>query len=91
MVRPHAALSADTGVAKPCPADALTLSPGLKDYQFPQDEAVAPSNPFLEEEEGLKKDSRLADLATELLMVATSRRSLRRSYSLLEPAVLIWV
>uniref|UniRef100_A0A8C0AV12 RGP1 homolog, RAB6A GEF complex partner 1 n=1 Tax=Buteo japonicus TaxID=224669 RepID=A0A8C0AV12_9AVES len=49
---------------------------GLKDYQFPQDEAVAPSNPFLEEEEGLKKDSRLADLATELLMVATSRRSL---------------
>ncbi|XP_008936699.1 PREDICTED: retrograde Golgi transport protein RGP1 homolog [Merops nubicus] len=49
---------------------------GLKDYEFPQDEAVAPSNPFLEEEEGLKKDSRLADLATELLMVATSRRSL---------------
>ncbi|KFZ67624.1 Retrograde Golgi transport protein RGP1, partial [Podiceps cristatus] len=49
---------------------------GLKDYQFPQDEAVAPSNPFLEEEESLKKDSRLADLATELLMVATSRRSL---------------
>ncbi|RMC16551.1 hypothetical protein DUI87_06488 [Hirundo rustica rustica] len=49
---------------------------GLKDYQFPQDEAVAPSNPFLEEEDGLKKDSRLADLATELLMVATSRRSL---------------
>ncbi|XP_053150775.1 RAB6A-GEF complex partner protein 2 isoform X2 [Hemicordylus capensis] len=51
---------------------------GLKDYQLPQDEAVAPSNPFLEEEEerGAKKDSRLADLATELLMVATSRRSL---------------
>ncbi|XP_066844857.1 RAB6A-GEF complex partner protein 2 isoform X2 [Anser cygnoides] len=49
---------------------------GLKDYQCPQDEAVAPSNPFLEEEEGLKKDSRLADLATDLLMAATSRRSL---------------
>ncbi|KGL80884.1 Retrograde Golgi transport protein RGP1, partial [Tinamus guttatus] len=49
---------------------------GLKNYQFPQDEAVAPSNPFLEEEEGLKKDSRLMDLATELLMVATSRHSL---------------
>ncbi|XP_065262650.1 RAB6A-GEF complex partner protein 2 [Emys orbicularis] len=49
---------------------------GLKDYQFPQDEVVAPSNPFLEEEEGVKKDSRLADLATELLMAATSRRSL---------------
>lgn len=72
----------------PCPHGALTFFPGLKDYQFPQDEAVAPSNPFLEEEEGLKKDSRLADLATELLMVATSRRSLRRSYSLLRPAVL---
>uniref|UniRef100_A0A8D0HCH5 RGP1 homolog, RAB6A GEF complex partner 1 n=1 Tax=Sphenodon punctatus TaxID=8508 RepID=A0A8D0HCH5_SPHPU len=52
---------------------------GLKDYQFSQDETVAPSNPFLEEEEeGVKKDSRLVDLATELLMVATSRRSLRR-------------
>ncbi|XP_075581646.1 RAB6A-GEF complex partner protein 2-like [Pelecanus crispus] len=50
---------------------------GLKDYQFPQDEAVAPSNPFLEEEEGgLKKDSHLVDLVTELLMVATSRHSL---------------
>lgn len=69
------------------PADTLTFFPGLKDYQFPQDEAVAPSNPFLEEEEGLKKDSRLSDLATELLMVATSRRSLRRSCSLLKPAV----
>ncbi|XP_039401842.1 RAB6A-GEF complex partner protein 2 isoform X3 [Mauremys reevesii] len=59
----------------------LRLDPGeskswLKDYQFPQDEVVAPSNPFLEEEEGVKKDSRLADLATELLMAATSRRSL---------------
>ncbi|KAF1597239.1 UNVERIFIED_CONTAM: RAB6A-GEF complex partner protein 2, partial [Eudyptes robustus] len=53
---------------------------GLKDYQFPQDEAVAPSNPFLEEEEeGLKKDSHLADLVTELLMVATSRCSLHRA------------
>nr|XP_060617088.1 RAB6A-GEF complex partner protein 2 [Anolis sagrei ordinatus] len=54
---------------------------GLKDYHFPQETdavaTVAPSNPFLEEEEGpAKKDSRLADLATELLMAATSRRSL---------------
>ncbi|XP_033020238.1 RAB6A-GEF complex partner protein 2 isoform X3 [Lacerta agilis] len=55
---------------------AASPSSGLKDYQCPQDEAVAPSNPFLEEEEGAKKDSRLADLATELLMAATSRRSL---------------
>lgn len=87
-VRPCAALPAHAGQAAHCPADALAFFPGLKDYQFPQDEAVAPSNPFLEEEEGLKKDSRLADLATELLMVATSRRSLRRSYSLLKTAVL---
>ncbi|XP_058028506.1 RAB6A-GEF complex partner protein 2 isoform X4 [Ahaetulla prasina] len=50
---------------------------GLRDYPFPQDEAVAPSNPFLEEEDGgVKKSSRLADLATELLTVTTSRRSL---------------
>lgn len=91
MVRPHAALPADTSLAEPCFADALALSPGLKDYQFPQDEVVAPSNPFLEEEEGLKKDSRLADLATELLMVATSRRSLRMSYPLPERTVLTWV
>lgn len=66
-------------------ADGAGFSPslpaGLQDYQLPQDEAVAPSNPFLEEEEGgAKKDSRLADLATELLMAATSRRSLRRSF-----------
>lgn len=35
----------------------------------------------------MKKDSRLADLATDLLMAATSRRSLRRSLPLGEPAV----
>lgn len=49
-------------------------------------QAVTSSNPFLEEEEGLKKDSHLADLVTELLMVATSQRSLHRSFPLLEPA-----
>ncbi|XP_029439041.1 RAB6A-GEF complex partner protein 2 isoform X2 [Rhinatrema bivittatum] len=49
---------------------------GLKDSQFPQDEDMAPSNPFLEEDEGIRKDSRLVDLATELLMAATSRRNL---------------
>lgn len=68
----------------------LAFFTGLKDYQCPQDEAVAPSNPFLEEEEGLKKDSRLADLATELLMAATSRRSLRRSL-LLKHAILTYM
>ncbi|XP_029439049.1 RAB6A-GEF complex partner protein 2 isoform X3 [Rhinatrema bivittatum] len=59
----------------------LRLDPGeskscLKDSQFPQDEDMAPSNPFLEEDEGIRKDSRLVDLATELLMAATSRRNL---------------
>uniref|UniRef100_A0A8C7DZV4 RGP1 homolog, RAB6A GEF complex partner 1 n=1 Tax=Naja naja TaxID=35670 RepID=A0A8C7DZV4_NAJNA len=50
---------------------------GLRGYPFPQDEGVAPSNPFLEEAEGgTKRSSHLADLATELLTVATSRRSL---------------
>uniref|UniRef100_H0YUD1 RGP1 homolog, RAB6A GEF complex partner 1 n=1 Tax=Taeniopygia guttata TaxID=59729 RepID=H0YUD1_TAEGU len=56
---PRTAFPAQAGQAAPCPANTLTFFPGLKDYQFPQDEAVAPSNPFLEEEEGLKKDSRL--------------------------------
>ncbi|XP_039607929.1 RAB6A-GEF complex partner protein 2 [Polypterus senegalus] len=48
---------------------------GVEDTQFHHDEAVAPSNPFLEEEEGTKKDSRLVEIATEMLMMATSRRS----------------
>ncbi|GCB69745.1 hypothetical protein scyTo_0010616 [Scyliorhinus torazame] len=49
---------------------------GLDDYQFPPDEAVAPTNPFLDEDENIKKDTRLVDLATEMLMSSTSRRSL---------------
>ncbi|XP_021582651.2 RAB6A-GEF complex partner protein 2 isoform X2 [Ictidomys tridecemlineatus] len=49
---------------------------GLQDVRFPQDEAVAPSSPFLEEDEGGKKDSWLAELAGERLMAATSCRSL---------------
>ncbi|KAK1175116.1 RAB6A-GEF complex partner protein 2 [Acipenser ruthenus] len=48
---------------------------GLEDPPFPRDEVVAPSNPFLEEEEGVKKDSRLLEIATEMLMMTTSRRS----------------
>lgn len=52
---------------------------GLQDVQFPQDEAVAPSSPFLEEDEGGKKDSWLAELAGERLMAATSCRSLREN------------
>lgn len=52
---------------------------GLQDVRFPQDEAVAPSSPFLEEDEGGKKDSWLAELAGERLMAATSCRSLREN------------
>lgn len=50
---------------------------GLQDVPFPRDETVAPSSPFLEEEESGKKDSWLAELAGERLMAATSCRSLR--------------
>ncbi|XP_043934503.1 RAB6A-GEF complex partner protein 2 [Protopterus annectens] len=48
---------------------------GLENYLFPADEDVAPSNPFLEEEGNTKKESRLVELATEMLS-ASSRRSL---------------
>lgn len=53
--------------------------PGLQDVHFPQDEAVAPSSPFLEEDDSGKKDSWLAELAGERLMAATSCRSLRKN------------
>lgn len=57
---------------------------GLENYQFPPDEAVAPTNPFLDEDESITKDTRLVDLATEMLMSSTSRRSLRE-YFLMKP------
>ncbi|XP_052574625.1 RAB6A-GEF complex partner protein 2 isoform X2 [Peromyscus californicus insignis] len=57
------------------PLRVLVLT-GLQDVHFPQDEAVAPSSPFLEEDESGKKDSWLAELAGERLMAATSCRSL---------------
>ncbi|XP_075416233.1 RAB6A-GEF complex partner protein 2 isoform X2 [Tenrec ecaudatus] len=57
------------------PLRVLVLT-GLQDLRFPQDEAVAPSSPFLEEDEGGKKDSWLTELAGEHLMAATSCRSL---------------
>ncbi|KAK1334332.1 hypothetical protein QTO34_005336 [Cnephaeus nilssonii] len=57
------------------PLRVLVLT-GLQDVRFPQDEAVAPSSPFLEEDEGGKKDTWLAELAGERLMAATSCRSL---------------
>lgn len=40
---------------------------------------MAPSSPFLEEDESGKKDSWLAELAGERLMAATSCRSLREN------------
>uniref|UniRef100_A0A4X2M0U0 RGP1 homolog, RAB6A GEF complex partner 1 n=1 Tax=Vombatus ursinus TaxID=29139 RepID=A0A4X2M0U0_VOMUR len=49
---------------------------GFQDTLFPQDETVAPSSPFLEEEEVSRKDSRLPELSGEFLMTATSCRSL---------------
>lgn len=57
----------------------LIFCVGLQDVRFPQDEAVAPSSPFLEEDEGGKKDTWLAELAGERLMAATSCRSLREN------------
>uniref|UniRef100_A0A8C6HM30 RAB6A GEF compex partner 1 n=1 Tax=Mus spicilegus TaxID=10103 RepID=A0A8C6HM30_MUSSI len=57
------------------PLRVLVLT-GLQDVHFPQDEAVAPSSPFLEEDDSGKKDSWLAELAGERLMAATSCRSL---------------
>lgn len=41
---------------------------------FPQDEEVAPSNPFLEEEEGSRRDTRPLERALDMLMITTSRR-----------------
>lgn len=40
---------------------------------------MAPTSPFLEEDESGKKDSWLAELAGERLMAATSCRSLREN------------
>ncbi|XP_024618725.1 RAB6A-GEF complex partner protein 2 isoform X1 [Neophocaena asiaeorientalis asiaeorientalis] len=57
------------------PLRVLVLT-GLQDVRFPQEEAVAPSSPFLEEDECGKKDSWLVELAGERLMAATSCRSL---------------
>ncbi|XP_054989598.1 RAB6A-GEF complex partner protein 2 isoform X1 [Sorex araneus] len=57
------------------PLRVLVLT-GLQDIRFPQDESVAPSSPFLEEEESGKKDSWLMELAGERLMATTSCRSL---------------
>ncbi|KAM4689923.1 RAB6A-GEF complex partner protein 2, partial [Rhinophrynus dorsalis] len=50
----------------------------LQGFQPLQEDEVAPSNPFLDAEEGGKKDSRLLDSAVEILMAVTSRRTLHQ-------------
>lgn len=45
---------------------------------FPQDEEVSPSNPFLEEEEGSRRDAQPLERALDMLMVTTSRRCPRQ-------------
>uniref|UniRef100_A0A8C1JWV9 RAB6A-GEF complex partner protein 2-like n=1 Tax=Cyprinus carpio TaxID=7962 RepID=A0A8C1JWV9_CYPCA len=47
---------------------------GMPEPPFPQDEEVAPSNPFLEEEEGSRRDTRPLERALDMLMITTSRR-----------------
>uniref|UniRef100_A0A3P9IU58 GP1 homolog, RAB6A GEF complex partner 1 n=1 Tax=Oryzias latipes TaxID=8090 RepID=A0A3P9IU58_ORYLA len=48
---------------------------GMPEPPFPQDEAVSPSNPFLEEEEVSRRDAQPLERALDMLMVTTSRRS----------------
>ncbi|KTF77453.1 hypothetical protein cypCar_00003148 [Cyprinus carpio] len=47
---------------------------GMPEPPFPRDEEVAPSNPFLEEEEGSRRDTRSLERALDMLMITTSRR-----------------
>ncbi|TRY87671.1 hypothetical protein DNTS_013618 [Danionella cerebrum] len=47
---------------------------GMPEPPFPQDEEVAPSNPFLEEEEGSRRDTKPLERALDMLMITTSRR-----------------
>ncbi|XP_041436032.1 RGP1 homolog, RAB6A GEF complex partner 1 L homeolog isoform X1 [Xenopus laevis] len=56
----------------------VLLLQALQNFQPTQEDEVAPSNPFLDEEEGGKKDSRLLDSAVEILMTLTSRRTLHQ-------------
>ncbi|KAM9292277.1 RAB6A-GEF complex partner protein 2, partial [Gastrophryne carolinensis] len=56
----------------------VLLLHALQGFQPPQDDEVAPSNPFLDDDDVSKKDSRLLDYALELLMAMTSRRTLHQ-------------
>ncbi|XP_063813548.1 RAB6A-GEF complex partner protein 2 isoform X1 [Pseudophryne corroboree] len=55
----------------------VLLLHALQGFQPLQEDEVAPSNPFLDEEM-CKKDSRLLDSAVEILMTVTSRRTLHQ-------------
>ncbi|CAJ0967756.1 unnamed protein product [Ranitomeya imitator] len=57
----------------------VLLLHALQGFQPLHDDEVAPSNPFLDDDEICKKDSRLLDSAMEILMNVTSRRTLRES------------
>ncbi|XP_060781186.1 RAB6A-GEF complex partner protein 2 isoform X2 [Neoarius graeffei] len=49
---------------------------GMPEPPFLQDEEVSPTNPFLEEEEGGRRDTRPLERALDMLMITTSRRYL---------------
>lgn len=52
---------------------------GMPEPPFLQDEEVSPTNPFLEEEEGGRRDTRPLERALDMLMITTSRRCPRQS------------
>ncbi|KAG9461568.1 hypothetical protein GDO78_016390, partial [Eleutherodactylus coqui] len=56
----------------------VLLLHALQGFQPLQEDEVAPSNPFLDDDEICKKDSRLLDSAVEILMSVTSRRTLHQ-------------
>ncbi|XP_077137394.1 RAB6A-GEF complex partner protein 2 [Ranitomeya variabilis] len=56
----------------------VLLLHALQGFQPLHDDEVAPSNPFLDDDEICKKDSRLLDSAMEILMNVTSRRTLHQ-------------
>ncbi|XP_068109504.1 RAB6A-GEF complex partner protein 2 [Hyperolius riggenbachi] len=56
----------------------VLLLHALQGFQPLQEDEVAPSNPFLDDDEICKKDSHLLDSAVELLMAITSRRTLHQ-------------
>ncbi|XP_069819484.1 RAB6A-GEF complex partner protein 2 [Dendropsophus ebraccatus] len=56
----------------------VLLLHALQGFRPLQEDEVAPSNPFLDDDEIGKKDSGLLDSAVEILMNATSRRTLHQ-------------